>query len=821
VWIVSFDKCLKDALEAKKITGKKAKEAIDLYEGTVEEFVRKGMSDVEARTAAAKQVTEHIEWVKAEQKRRTFKQIQKQAEMSRNLEDYVAKHGLKNVGDAGEAFFEWNGLAPYSNYTARFERRRGQLHAKIDNILDKFQPKVAGIVRPKAGLGNIVRELFGHDTGDVSARELAKAWADAAELARKMFVRAGGSMAKRENWRLPQHQDAAIVRKMGKDQWMRDHLDWLDWNEMRNPKTGKRVPVEDREEVLGYVYDTIASKGWAHVKAGTAFRKSIGNKLDQHRFLQYKDPDAWLQMHEKYGDGSVFDAMIGYVDSMSRDIALMETFGPNPYSAVEAMKAKIKNMAGQDPNLVEPIERRLNRIDDFYAIVTRSNSASENSGMVGAFAAINNILVSAYLGSASLLAMSTDNFTKGFTKAFNKTPGAFSLKQYLKLMNPASSADRQFAIRSGLIAENATSQAFAQARFIGDVMGPRMTRRISDSVLRLSLLSPHTQAARWAFGMEMMGAFSDYASKGFDELPFKEMFGRHGITAADWDLFRATEAMDHKGSKFLRPDDVLNRTDLAEDQKIELADKFMDMILAEREYAVPTASLRGRTALTGATRPDTLRGQLLRSFALFKNFPVTILMLHGRRGLQQSTTKGKAAYLAAFGVGMTLTGGLALQAREISKGRDPMDMTSGAFWGKAALAGGGLGIWGDFLFSGLNRFGGGPTETAAGPVVDFIGDTVDLTIGNVVEFMNGKDTHLPSELVQYFRRHTPGQNIWYARAVLQRLVWDQLQKEADPKAYQKFQRQVNRLRRETGQSYWWRPGATEPSRAPDLSKAGG
>lgn len=819
---MSLDKCLQKALEEKKISKKKANEALSLFSGTVEDLKKQGMSEIEARNVASQQVAEHLAWEKAENKRRALAQIQKQTEVTNNVKKYIEQEGLGKAGQAGEALFEWDGVAPYSNFIARFNRRRGQLHALIESVLSKFEPKIAGLVRPKAGLQNIVRELFGEITGDAAAKELSDAWAEAAELARKMFVRAGGSMPKKESWRLPQHQDAAIVRKQGKEQWISDHENWLDWDKMRNPRTGQRILESEKKEVLEYVYDTIASKGWARARARQGKgRKAIGNQLDQHRFLEFKDSKAWLEMHEKYGDGSVFDAMIGYIDGMSQDIALIETFGPNAFSTIEAVKALIKKEVSKQPNLVDKIESQLNRIDDYYAVITRANSASENSGIVNTFAAVNNILVSSYLGSASLLAMSTDTFTSSLTKLFNKTPGAFSLRQYLKLMNPLNKADKSFAIRSGLIAENATSQAFAQTRFIGDIMGPRLTRRISDTVLRASLLSPHTQATRWAFGMELFGAYADNAGKGFEELPFKDMLKRHGITADDWDAFRKTTPMMHKGSAFLRPDDVLARTDLSETDRLKLADKFMEVVLEEREFAVPTASLRGKTALTGATRPDTIRGQLLRSFALFKNFPVTIMMLHGRRGLQQSTTQGKAAYFAAFGAGMTMAGGLALQAREISKGRDPIDMSRKEFWAKAALTGGGMGVWGDFLFSGINRFGGGPTETAAGPVVDFLGEGINLTIGNVVEFLSGKDTKLPQEIVQFARRHTPGTNIWYARAVLQRMVWDRLQKEVDPKAYQKFQRIRTKLRNDTGQSEWWRSGQSSPSRAPDLSSAFG
>jgi hypothetical protein len=50
-------------------------------------------------------------------------------------------------------------------------------------------------------------------------------------------------------------------------------------------------------------------------------------------------------------------------------------------------------------------------------------------------------------------------------------------------------------------------------------------------------------------------------------------------------------------------------------------------------------------------------------------------------------------------------------------------------------------------------------------------------------------------------------------------VVDQLQYLTDPDAHKYFREQEKRMRRETGQSYFWRPGETSPERAPEFSQA--
>jgi lipase chaperone LimK len=71
-------------------------------------------------------------------------------------------------------------------------------------------------------------------------------------------------------------------------------------------------------------------------------------------------------------------------------------------------------------------------------------------------------------------------------------------------------------------------------------------------------------------------------------------------------------------------------------------------------------------------------------------------------------------------------------------------------------------------------------------------------------------------MIKFAARYTPGASLWYTRLALERLVIDQAQMMADPKAKSKMRRLENRYKKEQGQKYWWRPGKTAPDRAPNL-----
>ena len=161
-------------------------------------------------------------------------------------------------------------------------------------------------------------------------------------------------------------------------------------------------------------------------------------------------------------------------------------------------------------------------------------------------------------------------------------------------------------------------------------------------------------------------------------------------------------------------------------------------------------------------------------------------------------------------------GALTTELSDIAKGRDPRPMNTSAFWGAAMLKGGGLGIYGDFFFDQLNRFGSGLSETVAGPSVGFYDTLRNLTIGNFFQFIESEDTNIGSELVRFLSRYTPGTSIWDLRGALERVVFDNLLRWVDPRADRKIRQRIRRHERNYGASTWWEQGEMLPDRAPNL-----
>lgn len=837
---VEFTQCVRDNLKERGFSKKRADEIIGDYRARADAYTQQGHDLPTAASLAMRDTFETMADAARERAKRSAKMIGVQASNIQRIRQGIdapvskflmdGKKGSRGTAIARAAVSlieddpRFNGLS----YSANKESTRGQLYALFGDTLETVGKGVMGRQKGKAHLPNIVREVQGEATGDKAAKAVADAWLKVSDLSVDLFNAAGGSMKRLDRY-LPQAQNAVKLVKAGRERWIEVHMERLDWNKTRWPD-GSTIAVSDRQRVLENVFDTLTTDGANKIDA-TAFRgkgRALGNMVDDHRFLHYKDAQSWLDVHNEFGDGNVFETLTQHIEQMSHKIAAVETFGPNPDMTAMNLASIVRKEAGAigAEELAHAEAVLKNKFEPMFETVMRENPMDPHSNFGNLVTGVSNILTSAQLGSASFLAIPGDFMQTAMVKRLNNMGMFDGVSTYIKALATDTKFQREIATQSGFVMDEVVMSTYAQSRFTGvATVGPAASRHVSEATMRLSLLSGHTRAARWSVQSEFMGMMQRARSQQFEDLPFRQVMERYGITREEWDALRnnVPEWSPRKDVKFMRPVDI-QKTDLP--NRHVLYRKFQGMIYDEARKMVPEATVEGATALKGTTRPDTLAGALLYSFSMYKNFPVSFMMIYGRLGMTSPTVKGRLSFYAGLGAGMTMVGALGTQLREMSKGRDPLPMDNLAFLGKAFLSGGALSIWGDFLFSGVNEYGRGPADLVGGPVVGFLGDTTDLLLGDVFQWANtvgslsDKDfeSKTGAKAVEYARRYTPGSSIWWARAALERQVFDRLQELADPKAYQKQRNKVRKRERDYGQGHWWAPGERTPARMPKLGE---
>jgi len=687
--------------------------------------------------------------------------------------------------------------AGFANVDLLTSYYQNKYRAKMSSFFVRFEPKRLGFAQDHESLTKFVRAIYGETTDDKEINDFAREWLELTEEMRQDFNSKGGSISKNERFLMPQHHEARRIQKAGYEEWKTYISPRLDRSQMLDD-FGNPLSDEQLEESLQYVYESIISHGLNKVEDYTVPRlgRKLSRKHSARRFLYFKDAQSWIDYQNKFGRGDVMSVFTDYIDSMAMDIGVMERLGPNPRNTFDAVKADIKRKG------------RLTQRQDMFSnamfdTVTGRLNRGELTTAADFIQGGKDIVTASTLGSAILSALSDSAFM-AVTTAYNKIPFMKVIRRQMNSFDKGSKSDQTKALRISLIFDNMIVRANAANRF-SETSGVGITGKLAEGVMRFSGLAPWTAMMRKGFTMEFSASLADDFGKTIDELndSRRRAFKTYGITEKDWNTFRKSQTIDYRGAKFA-------------DMMQPGGKKFHQMIMSEVDYAVPVPDARTRAITTLGLGRGTVEGQAWRAAMMLKSFPITIAATHFYRAGMQSTVGEKLQYGATLLAVTSTLGALSLQLKDIARGRDPRPMDDPKFLGAAIIQGGGLSIWGDFLFSDANRFGGGLAATAFGPTGDLVDRTYRLTLGNLQEALSGEQTHVLGELAQTVERYTP--KTWQTQLFLGAL-FDQVEALADPSAEKRFDRIINARERDYGQEHWWEPGDFLPERAPDLESA--
>lgn len=697
------------------------------------------------------------------------------------------------------------------------------------SLLEASKPRWFGLFENKEGVEAIVREIFGEPSGDPDAAGGARIWKETAEALRQRFNRAGGDVGLLDDWGMPHHHSQMKVAQGGRDAWISDILPSLN---RAKYIAENGLPMTDAQLVdfLGEAWVTIATGGANKVVPGQGVpgRGSRANRGSASRQIHFKDADSYMAYQAKYGERSLYEVLVGHIEGVSKDIAMTETLGPNPDHTYRLLRDQLVQASKiADPVRAGKFDEAAVRSENLYNIVAGKSAPVASEHMAKTFDTLRNWLSAARLGGAVISSLS-DEATLYLTAHVNNLPAMRIFRNEMAALNLANRMEKRMALRSGLAMNTFISSL---NRFGQEGLGRHWSSKMSSAVLRASGLNAITEARRRAYGVTMMSSIGaiarDRAGLGTLDAADARLLRSKGITDADFAVWKAAQAEDWGGGNntMLTPEAIYRIPDatltaLGDPVKLreQAATKLLGMILEETDMAIIEPGAKDRR-LTGANlQRGTWKGELTRSVFLFKSFPLAMINRHWTRAMSMPTRGGKAAYLSALIASTTVAGAASMTIKDLLAGKNPRNLNPAEDhgvrnWMKAMLQGGSLGLYGDFLFSENNQYGGGPVASMLGPVIGLGEDAFKLTQGNLIEASQGKETHVGAELVKFTKGNLPGASLWYAKSGLDHMIFHQLQEYFSP-GYLAQMRQ--RAYREFGQTYWWEPGDPVPSEGPEM-----
>jgi len=715
---------------------------------------------------------------------------------------------------------------------------------RLQDVFDALDPRMLGLFENNDGVIGFTRALFGQTEGiDPKIVKAAEGWLEVANGMRETFNGLGGKIGKLENWAMPQTHSQMRIAKAGQQKWMDDVRPLIDRTKYVNTD-GTYYSANQIEAFLRESWETLATNGLNTMEPGQVGNSMMANRHAAHREIHFKGPDEWLKYHTDYSGQPMLKTMVDHLSSMARDTAMVEEFGPNPDRMFEYLRDQgIKEAATVDPKNLGRYQTQGVKLDNLWKFMSGQEQPVAREWLARLSDSTRNFLVSTRLGSAVISSLA-DEGTMAITAHVNNMSYMQVFANELRGMNLANAEELRQARRAGLAMETMLGD---MNRWGQDNLGSTVTSKMAHFTMRASGMNAITDIRRRAFGVTMMDSIG-HLTRNVDALGKLDehdnrMLLSKGVTETDWQVWRAAspEQWGDVNHSVLTPDaiyaipdeqlshlvpDLATRGESGETLKVatdrlrrDAALRLIGAVGEEIDMAVVTPKGIEREMLGGGSQRGTWKGELARSVWLFKTTPIAVVYRHWKRGLAMETNGGKVAYISALVAATTVMGAFTMQVKELIAGRDPRNLNPMSDhgvknWVNAFLQGGSFGIYGDFLFSNVTRHETSPLAAFLGPVAGMAEQLLALTQGNIVQSMQGKDTKWQAELVRFGRSNIPMANLWYAKAGLDHLIFNDLQEYVSPGYMAKMKR---RMQQDYGASYFWDP-QSDKVRAPDVGR---
>ncbi|HBZ0720957.1 TPA: hypothetical protein QH890_003507 [Klebsiella oxytoca] len=772
------------------------------------------LSEAERLRRAGQLAADELKQEAALKKRRVALTITARQRLDSFINNYKGKDGKLEALNRTIAFHA-DGKANFLSVESRGKATRDYALSQLQEAFEAVDPRFFGLFEDEKGVRDLVYEIRGKSTGNAKAQAGAKAWKDVTELLRRRFNDAGGDIGHLDDWGMPQHHSMEKVGKVSKDKWVSDIIGKLD-RKYYTKSDGQLMSDAELTAFLGEAYETIATGGLNKLSdTGLRISGARANRGNASRQIHFKDGEAYLEYQRQYGDRSLWEIMVHHLESISKDIALVETYGPNPDHVFRSILDEVTSeTATANPQRAGRVKRLANSTENLYNFISGKTQPIANPHIARWSDNIRNWLVASRLGSA-LLASFSDLGTMYLSAKVTNLPMNQLFRNQLEAMDPTNRTELARARRAGLAMESLLGSV---NRWAMDNMGPSVSRWSATAVMRASGLTAWSDAHKRAYGVTMMGSIGDVVRRtpdlrSLDDNDFRILKSK-GVTEQDFAIWKLADQEDwgNGNTTMLTPESIMRIPDAAlqhigppERVRFEAMRRLLGAVSEEVDMAVITPGAREQMVTGSGIQRGTWKGELTRSVFLFKSFPISVVMRHWSRAMGMPSAGGRAAYIATFIASTTILGALSQQLNDMASGRNPRDMVgegAGKFWLGALLKGGGLGLYGDFLLSDHTRYGGGALASMLGPVAGLVDDVVKLGQGIPLNAVEGKPEQTGGDLVKLGKGLIPGANLWYAKAALDHMIFNQLQEYFSPGYLRKMEQ---RSRKEFNQTYWWRP----------------
>ncbi|WP_407084806.1 hypothetical protein [Pluralibacter gergoviae] len=662
-----------------------------------------------------------------------------------------------------------------------------------------------GNKRSDAFFADVVREIYGNDTGNGTARNFAQKWSAAMDGYREARNRAGGTVGKLDNYAPQSHDPTIMQRPENKGAWVSFMMKNLD-REQYLDADGKRMNDEQLEAVIRKMYDSIVTDGVNKTQIdaqgladGTAGRLGSSNRArmlnSSHREIHLRDADAVIAYNEQFSDRSLGAAFFSHLQGSARDVALINEMGPNPEVTFSTLKNTVEK---RDSEMVGAVFNKKGSVegagrggfgpDAYFRQMVQNNADMDRWDRYSS-------ALTAYQAATKLT-------STGLRSVFQDTPGMLlNMADVGQLHNIGTVLHSAFrpkeAAQFGIGAEVAVRAAREGAERImaqGRFNLPNALSRYAQATMKYTLLDAWTNAARRAGQTSHALALGEWSHTPWAKLDDSQrgLLNNAGITEGDWrNIMRVPR-------KKLRGQDVHDVSDVATlgltpDETLRLQSQMMGFIRMGGDVVTSEHNLTAQTIMSAGGRSNALTKQVM----LFKSAGA-IQTAHMLDRLSRKSAGTKAGYVAATAALSASFGYMALVAQAVTSGQNPPPPDDVRTLAKAIAIGGGFAMFQDLVTSMYDAVSGDNSGHSSSAVPIF-GDLA--TIGKI-GFTAATDPQKAGYMaIRFGRQQIAPLNYWYTKAAVDHMFFNDAAEALNPG----YQRRLRKYADQKGQQYFWDP----------------
>lgn len=672
------------------------------------------------------------------------------------------------------------------------------------------------------------------------------------ETARQDENAAGAWIGRLPGYVCRQSHDPARLARAGYEKWKAEIAKRLDWNETAGGRIDPAASPDEADEFLREVYAGLVTglhekfsppgqKPRADPLVSSGTMGSTAARASHERVLHFRSGGDWFDYNAMFGKGPLMEAVISGLSRSANDTALMRVFGPSPQANLDGMVREMQAAfrARGDDASIRKLRAFTKRLQNQMKELDGSLNMEGSPSLAGVSRVVRSLESMSKLGGALLSGFSDIPL---FAQEMKYQGRSYfkSMAEGLALFakGRGSLAERRILSQCGVFFDSMCGNLID--RFSGQELPGKMTS-LMNLFFRVNGLSFWSDAWKKSACLMMAHDLADLAGTAWDQLSpqRRRALSLYDIDGGIWDMLRQGRLSAADGRSYLTPEaaesipasrieaymtarGMLASAERCEDFRAEIAGRLRAYYKDRVQYAVLEPDARTAAIIHQGQAAGTVTGEALRFVMQFKSFPIVFLQrtlgreVYGRgadtalAGLARSLVPrgGELGGLAGMILATTVFGYLSMTCKALLAGKTPRDFTeSPEQFGKTFIAalvqGGGMGLYGDFLFGEKSRMGDDFLSSLAGPALGSLSSLVSL----YKSMRDGED--VKSTAFRTLWSHLPGNNLFWLRAGMDHLLLYSMYEYMNPGCLRRMRRRVER---ETNQEFYVEPNVWDWAR---------